>query len=70
MRDQVRNSVYLRVETDEEFRTRMLAKYGPVRSTLTNQMHAFELNARMSNALDDYCWGHFKEQRKLLEIVP
>lgn len=67
---EIRDCIYKRLETDEEFRARV-RNHIRERALTKNEFgfsHITEIN-RGGSDLDDYCWGHFRLQRKIVEVT-
>ncbi len=52
--------VYKRLETDQEFATRI---------ALTTSASIKELRGRERDQLDDWVWGNYRRQRRIVEDV-
>ena len=54
-------SVYLHLETDEEFKSRLALKVA--------KLHP-DVRDMFGERLDNYVWSTYRMQRKLIEVVP
>jgi hypothetical protein len=58
---EIRGSIYLRLETDQEFRIRMLNRLG-----WTTYRRDW-IGAYSGAELDETVWNHYKAQRRIIE---
>lgn len=58
------SSVYKRLETDTEFRGRLVASEGWSKAPLHAQASMLIVKG---DELDHYAWGHLKMQRKIID---
>lgn len=61
--DPLRHRVYKRLETDGEFRARIVEEYKKVRKL------SYGLSELWDDELDEHAWEHFKIQRKIVEVT-